>query len=81
MTKPTPTRERVRANLERLLEGRESEIADAIGSPDLTPGQRVSNLRRYVRSGGAARFPPPESLDMLSDALGVDVSELFKETR
>lgn len=78
---PTPTRERVRANLERLLKDCLAEVADVVGSPSLTAAQRASNLRRYLREGvdDDARFPTPETLDAIAEALGVDVSELFKE--
>jgi len=77
MTMTASTRERVAKNLGRLLEGREAEIAEAIGSRNLTAAQRASNLRRYTRD----KFPGPETLDALAEALGVDVSELFKESR
>ena len=74
----TPLRERVRANLERLVDGRETEVGAALGSPDLLPSQRASNVRRYYR-GSKPLFPSPETLDALAEALGVDVSELVRE--
>lgn len=74
----TPLRERVRANLERLVSGREAEVGAAVGSGDLLPSQNASNLRRYYQ-GVRAVFPAPEKLDALARALGVDVSELTRE--
>ena len=76
--KPTPLRERVRANLERLVDGREAEVGAAVGAPGLLASQRASNLRRYYR-GSRPLWPTPERLDALAAALGVDVSELTRE--
>ena len=75
---PTPLRERVAVNLARLVPPVETEVAEVIGSPTLTPAQRASNLRRYYQ-GPDARWPSPEVLDQIAAALGVDVAELCKE--
>lgn len=75
-TGPTPLRERVRANLEHLAGPRAAEVAALVGSPDLTPAQNMSNLRRMFRG---SVYPSPERLDEIARLLGIDVSAFAEE--
>lgn len=69
------TRELLAHNLARLLEKRGMTAAElgqrlALGP---TPSRAASNLRRY----GVTRWPSPERLDELAEALGCRPAEFF----
>jgi transcriptional regulator with XRE-family HTH domain len=73
------TRELFAANLGRLLTlagMSEAELGLALELGD-SPAVAASNLRRYLRG---ERWPRPEQIDRMAEALGVRPVDFFDET-